>query len=71
MPVANDATRREDSAALELIAQTEGRLQPPPDVRRATDHKPWQHALFRALRLYIAAMVAVVAWAFASGKVTG
>lgn len=71
MQVSNQATGREDAAALQTIAQAEGWLQSLPEVRRATDLKLWQRALFWALRLYILAMTAIVVWAFASGKVVG
>ncbi len=71
MQVSHQATGREDAAALQTIAQAEGWLQSLPEVRRATDLKLWQRALFWALRLYILAMTAIVVWAFASGKVVG
>lgn len=71
MPISNPTEGRDDAAALQSIAQSEGWLQSPPEVRRATDLKPWQRALFWALRLYILAMTAIVVWAFASGKVVG
>lgn len=71
MQISNQADGREDADALQRIAQAEGWLQSLPEVRRATDLKPWQRALFWALRLYILVMTAIVVWVFASGKVVG
>ncbi|WP_298289206.1 hypothetical protein [Thiomonas sp.] len=60
-----------ESARLAQIAQQEGWLQPLPEVHRATHLKPWQHALFWGLRLYIVVLTVIVAWAFTSGRVAG
>ena len=58
--------RREphDDAELTAIAHDEGWLVPPAEVTRVA-LRPWQQAVFWGLRVYIAAMLVVMAIGFA------
>lgn len=49
---------------LDAIAVREGWHVPPPEVIRTT-LRPWQQAVFWGLRIYIVAMLAVMAVGFA------
>ncbi len=54
----------DDDAALTAIAHDEGWLVPPAEVTRVA-LRPWQQAVFWGLRVYIAAMLVVMAIGFA------
>ena len=53
-----------DDAELTSIAHDEGWLVPPAEVTRVA-LRPWQQAVFWGLRVYIAAMLVVMAIGFA------
>lgn len=53
-----------DKSDLHAIAQSEGWHIPPAEVSR-TVLRPWQQAVFWGLRIYIVAMLAVMAVGFA------
>lgn len=49
--------------ALAALAQQEQWLTPPKEITRIV-LRPWQQAVFWALRVYIVVMLAVMAWGF-------
>jgi hypothetical protein len=52
---------------IQALLESEAWTRPLAPVARAR-FKPWQQAVFWALRLYIVAMLIVVFWAFWHGK---
>ncbi|HEV2263872.1 MAG TPA: hypothetical protein VGR79_05005 [Stellaceae bacterium] len=53
-----------EQSDLDTIAVREGWHVPPPEVTRIVLH-PWQQAVFWGLRIYIVAMLAIMAVGFA------
>jgi hypothetical protein len=53
----------DDRSDLDSIARSEGWHEPPVEVTRVV-LRPWQQAVFWALRLYIVAMLAVIVVGF-------
>lgn len=54
----------DDDAELHAVARDEGWLVPPAEVTRVA-LRPWQQAVFWGLRVYVAAMLVVMAIGFA------